>query len=111
MTCLLLLSDHKDDHVVRPHSLKVTTISAIMEEIVKGSANLPHLAIQGNCRAAAAQNMGKVYSRNLAQRGIFASKFAREASWENQTTEPLTTELPEFSEKTQGVVNLYTPKL
>ena len=102
MTCLLLLSDHKDDHVVRPHSLKVTTISAIMEEIVKGSANLPHLAIQGNCRAAAAQNMGKVYSRNLAQRGIFVSKLAPKAPKANQTTESSTTDIPEFSEKNQG---------
>ena len=87
---------------VIPHSLKDTTISAIMDEIAKGDANLSHLAIQGNYRAAAAHDMGNAYSRNLAQRKIFLSKLAKKATGGNQTAESLTAELPEFSEKNQG---------
>ena len=37
----------------------------------------PQLEIQGNYRAATAQDVDKVYSRNLAQRQIFVSKFAQ----------------------------------
>ena len=102
LTCLLFLADRKDDHGVIPHSLKVTTISAIMEEIATGNANLAHLAIQGNYREAAPHDMAQVYSRNLARRRIFVSKLAQNASGGNQTSESLTTDIPEFPEKNQG---------
>ena len=102
MTCLLFLSDRKDDHGARPHSLKVSTISAIMEEIAKGNANLPHLAMQGNYRAATAHDMGKAYSRNSAQRQNFVSKLAQKAPRENPTAESLTTGPPELPGGNQG---------
>ena len=102
MTYLLFLAEHKDDHAIRPNSLKVTTISTIMEEIAKRNANLSHLAIQGNYRAVAAHDMGKVYSLNLAHRQIFVSNSAQKASEADQSAESLPTDLPEFSEKTQG---------
>ena len=76
---LLLLSAYKEDHGIRPHSLKVTTISTLMDEIDKGNENLSHLATQGNYRAAAVQDMGEVYSRNLAQHQISVSELARKA--------------------------------
>ena len=80
MTVLLDLAGVREENGLRPHSLKVTTISAIMGEIFKGKANLAQLAVQGNYRAATAQDMGKVYSRNSAQQQqqqIFVSKFAQ----------------------------------
>ena len=106
-----ILAEYKGDHGIRPHSLKVTTISTLIEEIAKGNANFPHLAIRGNYRAVTAHAMEQAYSRNLAQQKIVFSKLSQKAFEENQTAASLTTDLPEFSEKTQGVVNLYTPKL
>ena len=64
MTCLLLQSERPDGHGIRPHSLKVATISTWATEVIRGEANLPQLAIQGNYRADTAQDMAKVYSRN-----------------------------------------------
>ena len=52
--------------------------------------------------AATSQDMGKVYSRNLAQRQIFVSKFAQKSFSENQNTEGISNDLPEFSEIAQG---------
>ena len=46
MTILLFLAGYKEDHGVRPRSLKVTTIFTLMGEIAKGNANSSHLAIQ-----------------------------------------------------------------
>ena len=54
-------------HGIRPHSLKVTTISALTKEIVKGNGNLAQLCVQGNYRAITAADMGKIYSRDIAQ--------------------------------------------
>ena len=106
MTVLLDLADSHEDRGIRPHSLKVTTIAALMGEIVKGKANLAQLAAQGNYRAVTAQDMGKVYSRNSPHRGISFSKLAKKPHGENQTAESLPPGLPGFSEKTHGAVNL-----
>ena len=48
-----------------------------MGDIAKGKANLPQSAAQGNYRAVTAQEMGRVYSRNLAQRQIAFSNSAQ----------------------------------
>ena len=48
-----------------------------MTEVGKGQGNLSQLAIRGNYRAATAQDMSKVYSRNISHRQLFASKFAQ----------------------------------
>ena len=110
MTCLLSLADPKDDHGVMPHSLKVTTISAIMSEIAKGNANLSQLAIQGNCSAVAAQDMGNVYSRNLAQHQIFVSNLDLNAHGGNKTAESLTSDLPGIPGENQSGENPRTLK-
>ena len=59
MDVLLDLAEFREEHGIRPHSLKVTTIAAVMGEIVKGKSNLAQLAARGNYRAATAQDMGK----------------------------------------------------
>ena len=64
-------------HGIRPHSLKVTTISSLMTEIVKGKGNLAQLSVQGNYRAITAADMGKIYSRNIAQQQLHVSKFSQ----------------------------------
>ena len=102
ITFLLFLAEYKEDRGIGPHSLKVTTIPTLMEAIAKGKENLSHLATKCNYRAVTAHDMGKVYSRNPAQRKIFVSKSALKASEENQAAETLITDLPEFSGKTQG---------
>ena len=79
MTSLLFQAWNPDGHGIRPRSLKVATISTLMTEVAKGRENLSRLAIQGQYRAATAQDMAVVYSRNLAQRQIFFSKFAQQA--------------------------------
>ena len=77
MTILLERENYLEEHSIRPRSLKVTTISALSTEIVKGNANLAQLSAQGNYRSATAQDMGKIYSRNIAQQQPFVSKFAQ----------------------------------
>ena len=65
-------------------------------------ANLAQLAAQGNYRAATAQDMEKVYSRNLAQQQIPVSKLAQKSFSENTNADGLPNDIPEFSEKVQG---------
>ena len=77
MTYLLFLAGRPDGHGIRPHIIKVETISTLMTEGAKGDANLSQLAIQGNYMAVAAQDADMVYPRNLAQRQIFVTKFAQ----------------------------------
>ena len=79
MTYLLEAAGHPEVHGVRPRSLKVTTISALMPEAAKGQADLSQLAIRGYYRAVAAQDMDTVYSRNITQKQLFVSDFARSA--------------------------------
>ena len=99
MMCLLFQEVHTGGHGIRPHSLKVTTISTFLTEIAKGIANLPQLAIQGNYRAVAAQDMAKVYSRNLANRQIFVSRVAQRDFKENRNVDSRTTDPPGISAK------------
>ena len=72
VTLLLERANFLEEHGIRPHSLKVTTISSLMGEIVKGKGNLAQLLAQGNYRAAAAQEMGKIYSRNIAKQQLLS---------------------------------------
>ena len=65
------------EHGIRPHSLKVTTISALMAAVVKGYADISQIDIRGIYRAAAARDMATIYSRNVAQNRLFASKSPR----------------------------------
>ena len=89
MTRLLFHVGRPNGHGIRQHSLNVTTISVLMTEVIKGHANLSQLAFQGNYRAATVHDMVKVYSRNLAHRKIFASKWARGAFKENKDAESI----------------------
>ena len=73
-----------------------------MGGIAKGKGNLAQLAAQGNYRAATAQDMGKVYSRNFDQKQIFVAEFPRGTSSENTNAEWPPIDLPEFSETIQG---------
>ena len=77
-----------------------------MGEIVKGKANLSQLAAQGNYREGTARDMGKVYSRNLAQQQLFVSKFAQKSFSENRNAEGREIDIPDFAEKSQGVALL-----
>ena len=58
MTVLLERANYLEEHSIRPHSLKVTTISALMGEIVKGKGDLAQLSARGNYRADTAKEMG-----------------------------------------------------
>ena len=78
-TYILEVDGRPQCHGIRPRSLKVATISALMAEVTKGQSNLPQLAIQGNYRADAAHGMAKRYSRNIARRQLFVSDVARSA--------------------------------
>ena len=104
MTVLLDLAGVREENGIMPHSLKVTTISAIIGEIVKGKENLAQLAAQGNYRAVTSRDMGNVYSRNSAQQQqhIFVSKFAQKSFSENTNADGPPNDLPGFSEKVQG---------
>ena len=102
MSILLFLAEHPEDHGIRPHWLKVPTIAVLMVGIVKGEANPPQLEARGNYRAATAQDMGKVYSRNLAQQQIFVSKLDQGIPKGNKNGDSLPIDLPEFSEISQG---------
>ena len=56
-----------------------------MTEVTIGRTNLPQLAIQGNYRVATAQDMARVYSRNIAQQQLFLSEFSRNRfSWKQK---------------------------
>ena len=84
-----------------PRRLEVKTISAIMADVVEGQSDSPQLEIQGNYRAATAQDMDKVYSRNLANRKLPASGGAQVAFRDNKSLESVKGENPVFLENTQ----------
>merc|ERR1712112_708539 len=101
MTILLdRVNFQEEGHGIRPHSLKVTTISALTTEIVKGKGNLAQLSAQWNYRAITAADMGKIYSRNIAQQQLYVSKFSQKAVKENQNAEPAlaVANVPDFEE-------------
>ena len=81
----LEVGERPDGHGIRPHSLKVTTIAALMTDVDKGQSNLSHLAIQGNYRAFRAHDMSKANSRNLAQQQLSVSDFAQSAFRKNDS--------------------------
>ena len=89
MTWLFELAGRPVGHGIRPRNLKVTTISTIMTDVDKGRARLSRLAIQGNYRAVAAQDMSNVYSRDLPHRQIPVSKFAQNAFRANKSAESI----------------------
>ena len=78
----------------------MTTISALTTEIAKGGGNLAQLSAQGNYRAITAADMGKIYSRNIAQQQLYVSKFSQKAVKENQNAEPAlaVANVPDFEE-------------
>ena len=90
----------EEGHGIRPRSLKVTAISSLMDEIVKGKGNLAQLSAQGNYRAVTASDMGEIYSRNIDQQQLHVSKFAQKSVHENQNTEPALAveKVPDFAE-------------
>ena len=80
MPSLLFQAEKPECHWIRPHSQKVTTISTLITAvIIKGQADLSQLAIQGNYGAVAAQDMDKVYSRNLAHQQISVARLPQGA--------------------------------
>ena len=85
-------------HGIWPHSLKVTTISALMGEIAQLKANLAQLAVRGNYRALSAPDMEKTYSRNLAQRLISVSNFAQKSFKGNQNAQGTPPNILDFVE-------------
>ena len=85
VTYLLEADGHPECHGVRPRSLRVTTISALTTEVAKGQENLSQLAIRGNYRVVADQDMARAYPRNIAQRQLSASGFSTRA-FQNDTS-------------------------
>ena len=79
MTYLLEVTGYPEGHGVRPRSLKDTTISALMMAVARGQANLSQVAIRGDYKAVAAQDMAKVYPRNIEQRKLSVPNFAQSA--------------------------------
>ena len=59
MDVLLDLAGRPKGRGIRPHSLKVETIYNLMTDIIIEQADLSQLEIQGNYRAATAQDMAK----------------------------------------------------
>ena len=100
-----------EERGIRPHSLEVTTISALMGEIVKGKGNLSQLSVRGNYRAVAAQEMGKIYSRNLPQHRLFVSKYAQKTANGNQNAEFPPPDTPGFEELPQGDSSLISAEV
>ena len=76
MTYLLEVDGRAQDRGIRPHRLKLTTIPSLMTEVTNGQANSSQLAIRANYRDVAAQDMDKVYSRNIAQKQLSVSDIA-----------------------------------
>ena len=101
MDLLLGRADFLEENSTRPHSLKVTTISALMGEIVQGG-DLAQLEVQGNYRAVTAQDMGGVYSRNLDQQQITVSNSAQQSPNGNQNAEGMAPCIPDFVGFPQG---------
>ena len=77
MTYLLDLVGHPKFPGDSPRWLKATTISALMDAVVKEYANLSQLAIRGNYSAVAAQGVAQIYSRNVAHHRLSVSNFGQ----------------------------------
>ena len=95
MSNLLYLADRRRDRGNRPCSLKVTTISVLTGGVVEGNSNFLHLAARGNYRAATYHGVGKVYSRVMARRRIYVSKFAHPFPGGDKNIDAFRREIPE----------------
>ena len=98
MTYLLEVDERPEGHGIRPRSLKVATISALMTEAAQGQGDLSQLAIQGNYRAVAAHHMYKAYSRNIAKHQLCASDFAQSAFGMSAILESIKEDTPVYLE-------------
>ena len=77
VTYLLELAGRPKSRGIGPESLKVATISVLMAEVARCQSDSSQLAIRGNYRTVAAQDLAKVYSRNIAQHQRRVSDFAQ----------------------------------
>ena len=68
-----------------------------MKEFAKGTSDLSQLSIHGNYRAVAAQDVEDVYSRNVARKHIFVSKFAQKAIQDNKSADSIVESPSAFS--------------
>ena len=65
------MAKHPEWRGIKPHSLKVAAISAIMEEVAKGNANFHRCAIMGSCRSTAARDMaGNLFAKRRASTSL-----------------------------------------
>ena len=79
VTSLLTMANLPERHGVRPRSLNVTMISALIPEVITGNANSAQIAIQGNYRDIATHDMTEIYPRGVAHQRLSASNFAQSA--------------------------------
>ena len=100
MAYLLDLAGHPEGRCIMPHSLNATAISSLMTEVVKGNPNLPQLAIIGNYRAGAPQDVCNIYSRNVANQHLSVSNFAQSAFCANKKPESIKIDPPALSGNT-----------
>ena len=75
---LLRAVGRPEGHGIRPHSLKVTTISALMTKVARWNADSPKLATRRNHWYVTANDVAIIYSRNVAQK-LFVSNLAHTA--------------------------------
>ena len=81
---LLRAAKHHEVLGSRPHNLEVTAISAPMADVAQGNAHFPQIARRRNFRAVAAHDMANIYSRKVAHRLLFVSKFALSYFYEDK---------------------------
>ena len=96
------MAHRPEGHGIRPHSLEVPTISALMTEVVKGNANLSQIAIHGKYRDVTAQDMAISHPRNAAQQHLFVCNFAQSAFLGNMAPRDSARAHPVFLETADG---------
>ena len=95
---LLTTARHPEGHGARPHSLKLTTISALTTVVSKGNANFSQIATQGNYRDVTARDTKKIYSRKVALQQLFVSNFPQSVVLGNNGPNDLALGNPVFFE-------------
>ena len=98
---MLDLAGRSKGHGIMPNSLKATTISALMTDIVKGQSNLYQLATRWNYRAGESQGVAKIYSRNVANQQVPASNFAQSDFQSDMNQESIKNGPPALSANTR----------
>ena len=78
--------------------MEVPTISPRMADVVRGNANLSQLAIQWPYRAVNAQDMARIYSRDVARRRLCVPTSAQSDFAENKDLEEVMMAHPIFLE-------------